>query len=80
MGIKSSEQKIVLEYMTPSNGKRFHHSIKLAKYYPGILIQQLSETEVNTIVDKVFDYNKDYFTDKVTREDIAALVSKISRQ
>lgn len=79
LGIKIPERMIVLEYLIPSTGKRFHHYMKLAKYHQNIELQPLQDFEVQKVVTEVIKEHQDYFQTYITSEQIKQLVTKISK-
>ncbi len=74
---------IVLEYLIPSTGKRYHHYIRLARYHQNIDLQmgqrhRLQDFEISKVVTEVIKEHQDYFQTHITSEQIKQLVTNIS--
>ncbi len=74
LGVKlSPECMIVLEYLIPSTGKRYHHYIRLARYHQNIDLQmgqrhRLQDFEISKVVTEVIKEHQDYFQTHITSE------------
>ena len=80
VGLKLGEKWIIVEYLVPSLNKRYYHKIKLPKFFPGIIIeQQMTEQETNELTESVYEKNKEYFQDKVTKEQLKQLIMKLAK-
>lgn len=73
------EKVIVVEYLVPFLNKRYHHNIRLAKLFPGILIeqQQMTDQEVTQLAEKVLEKNEVYFKKQITKDHVKQLILKL---
>jgi hypothetical protein len=69
-GLKYNPPQIIVEYLTPSTGKLYHHKIRLGKFKP--------ETNLQEVVKEVYEKHYMYLDNKkVNPAQIVRLIEKL---
>jgi hypothetical protein len=72
-GLKYNPPQIVVEYLTPSTGKLYHHKIRLGKFKP--------ETNLQEVVKEVYEKHYMYLDNKkVNPAQIVRLIEKLNEK
>lgn len=72
-GLKYNPPQIVVEYLTPSTGKLYHHKIRLGKFKP--------ETNLQEVVKEIYEKHYMYLDNKkVNPAQIVRLIEKLKEK